>query len=138
MPYWEHPNAAPKNWYKWVSSLYWLLDVPLAGMFTEIKIQHDGFWDKRESKRTLKWRRASAVKEVNADTGRTTPVGGVERASEVRQQVDGSAIVGTVGENTRDSNTSVGLGVVTDDDGVDEECQQRVLVGSGVVLQQGS
>ena len=33
MPIWLQPRAVPKNWYKWVRSLYWLEVVPLDGMF---------------------------------------------------------------------------------------------------------
>ena len=82
-------------------------------------------------------RRGSAiVKEVDGG-GHSIPVGGSEGAGEVRREVDGGAVVGLVlGEDTGDG-VHVGLSVVADDDGVDEEGQEGVLVGCGVVLEEG-
>jgi hypothetical protein len=77
------------------------------------------------------------VKEVDGDTGAATTVGGGKTTVEVGEEVDLSAHVGTLGKNTGDG-VHVGLGVVTNDNSVDEESQEGQLVGTGVLLEESS
>jgi len=80
----------------------------------------------------------STVEEVEGDTGATTAVGGVEGTSEVRSEVDTGVVTSAGGEDTSDGDTDVGLGVVADGDSVDDQGEESLLVGGGVVLQEGS
>jgi hypothetical protein len=81
----------------------------------------------------------SIVEEVDADTGLSTTVAGEQGSVEVGQEVDILALELTLGEDTRDGVLGGGvLGVVTNDHSVDEESQQSVLVGGGVVFEQRS
>lgn len=77
------------------------------------------------------------VEEVDGDTRAATTVGRGKATVEVRQEVDLSAVVGALGKDTRDS-VHVGLGVVTNNNSVDEEGQQGQLVGASVLLEQSS
>lgn len=97
----------------------------------------------------------TTVKEVDA-SGLVLAVGGSESTREVGSKVDLLAIDLTLGENTGNSDASVGLGVcrvlgamiesgrgpggtrltVTNDDSVDEESQELGLVGSVVLLEE--
>jgi len=80
---------------------------------------------------------SSAVKEVLGNSDAASVVGRVERTIEVWEEVDGSSVVGTLGQDTWNHDTDVWLGVVTNDGGVDEEGQESVLVLGGVVLEKG-
>lgn len=81
---------------------------------------------------------SATVEEVDGDTLVSATVGRGELAIEVWQEVDLSAIVGALGENTGDGDAHVRLGVVSDNGSVDEEGQESVLVLASVVLEEGS
>lgn len=98
---------------------------------------------------------STIVEEVDRDTNGTTSVCGSESTGEVWDEVDSGAVEGTVGvEDTWDGDTDVGGGVlcrsvsfrresagptyVTNDGSVDNQGEEGLLVGSGVVLQQSS
>ena len=64
-------------------------------------------------------------------------VGRCKPATEIRQQVDLSAVVHPWSENAWHLDTDVDLGVVPDHGRVDDEDQQRDLVGGIVLLEKG-
>lgn len=73
--------------------------------------------------------RTPVIKEADGDTGITTVVRGSKASIKVRQKVDRGAIIHAWSEDTWNLDTDVGLGVVPNDGGVDNESQERVLVG---------
>ena len=64
-------------------------------------------------------------------------VGRCKTATKVRQQVDLSTIVHSRGENTWYLDADIDLGVIPDHGRVDDEDQQRDLVGRIVLLEKG-
>jgi len=81
---------------------------------------------------------SSTVEEVEGDTLAATAVGGVEGAGEVGGEVDASEVTSAGGEDTGDGDANVGLGVVSNGDSVDDEGQDGLLVGGGVLLEEGT
>ncbi len=51
------------------------------------------------------------VKKVHGDTDRSAIVGGEKSTVEVGEEIDSSAIVGSLGEDAWDGDAHVGLGV---------------------------
>lgn len=84
-------------------------------------------------------RGTASVQEVGLDTHLASLVGRGETTIEVGGQVDLDALVHAIGvQDTGNADTNVGLGVVTNDSGVDQEGQQGVLVLGSVLLEQCS
>ena len=83
-------------------------------------------------------RRAAIIEEVLRQArAAAAAVGRVEHAVEVRQQVDGRAVVHALGEDAGDADADVRLGVVADDGRVDDERDERLLRGGVVFLEEG-
>ena len=80
----------------------------------------------------------TAVQETDGDTCVTTFVGGSQPAREERCEIDVDAVDFARGEDAWYGNAYVGLRVVADRDGVDDEGQKRRLVFGGVLFEQGS
>lgn len=83
-------------------------------------------------------RLSTTVSEEVDRRGLSIAVGGLKSTSEVRSEVDGGVVDLALLEDTRDVLAGGCLGEVTDNDTVDEEVEERVLVSSVVLLQQGS
>lgn len=84
-----------------------------------------------------KRRRSAIIEEVLRHAAGAAVVGRLEAAIEVGQQVDVRAVVLARRKDTGDLDADVGLGVVADDGGVDEEREEGVLVLGRVLLEQG-
>lgn len=80
------------------------------------------------------WHSSTTVEEIDRDCP-STAVGRSEFSIEVGSQVHSCAIDVSWGENTGDSDANVGLGVIADGHGVDDEGQELVLVRWSVLLQ---
>lgn len=81
---------------------------------------------------------SSVIKEVDGNTGATTTVGRGKSTVEVGEEVDLSAVVRTLGKDTRNGDADIGLGVVSNDNGVDKESEKSELVGTSVVHKKSS
>lgn len=84
----------------------------------------------------LQRRSTAAVQEVLRDTHLAAIVGRGKTAVEVGKQVDRGAVVRGVGPQETGHGNIVRLGVVTDNDSIDQHSQKRVLIRSSVLLQQ--
>lgn len=79
----------------------------------------------------------TSIQEVHTDTSLASSVGRLEGAGEVDGQVDTCIVAGTWSEDSRDSDERARVGrVVSDDGSVDDQGEDGLLVGCGVVLQQ--